>query len=235
MDDRQRARIEQETLQSAESAEHAGKRQVWERLDGETGKSYAAFQKYLNLSERRTLAKVAEMSHCSAQNIERWSRRWNWVARVQAFDVVEEEKVREQLSRDRMAYRRRTITIGQTLQGIAVAAVNEWKQKLEMKLPLNMDPVEVASLMKLGNEMESKGLGEERAGGRFTKINVVIGTLSDEVFEEQCKSGRPANVPGAGGTTMSYEEFELRQWEQLSDEEKAAEAVWRDPPRKRLN
>lgn len=116
---------ELQTIEAAENAEQTGSRQLWERQPGETAKSFAAFQKYLNLSERRTLAKVAKMSGCSSQNIERWSRRWFWVARVQAYDVVEEERFREQMARERLSMRRRQIQLGVACQSIAAHGVRE--------------------------------------------------------------------------------------------------------------
>lgn len=163
-----------ETIESAENAERAGHRQVWDRLDGETAKAFSAFQKYLNLAERRTLAKVAEMSHCSNQNIERWSRRWCWVNRVQAFDVIEEEKTREQLCRDRMAMRRRQIQIGMAMQTVAVAGLREWQERIEQKLPLNLSPEQIAQLVKVGSELERLGHGEEK-DHRYTRIIVNLG------------------------------------------------------------
>src|ERR1035437_7766264 len=87
-----KARLELEALERAENAEQTGKRQLWQRQVGETTKSYAAFCKYRDLAERRTMAKVAEMSGCSTQNIERWARRWAWTHRVAEYDLVQEEE-----------------------------------------------------------------------------------------------------------------------------------------------
>ena len=167
-----------EALEAAEKAGQSGKAQPWERQLGETSKSFAAFQKYLNLSSRRTLGRVAEMSGCSAQNIERWSRKWSWVARVQAYDVIEEQKFREQTCRDRLAHSRRQIAIGQSLQSVAVAGVRELQDRLTQKLPLNLTPIELAALLKLGDELESRGLGTSREG-RFTRINVILKRQAD--------------------------------------------------------
>jgi hypothetical protein len=174
--DKAKADAEMQVLERAEAADQSGKRQVWERLPMETAKAYAAFTKYRDLASRRTLREVAQMSGCSAQNIERWSRRWNWVIRCREYDLVEEEKIREQMSRDRMAHHRRQIQIGQALQSVAVAGLRELQARLEQKLPLNLAPSEVALLEKLGDELESKGLGEDKGAGRFTRINVIIGS-----------------------------------------------------------
>lgn len=168
-----------EIIQTSEKAERSGQRQLWDRLDGESAKAYAAFCKYRDLSESRTLAKVAEMSHCSGQNINRWSRRWLWVNRAAAFDLVEEERQREQLCKDRMAMRRRQIQIGMAMQSVAVAGLREWQMKIEQGLPLNLRPDEIAQLVRVGSELERLGHGEEK-DHRFTKIIVTIGTHTYE-------------------------------------------------------
>jgi hypothetical protein len=227
-----KSRLELEALERAESAEQAGRPQLWQRQPGESAKAYSAFSKYRDLAERRTMAKVAEMSGCSSQNIERWARRWAWTHRVAEYDLVQEEEWQRQASRDRVAMRRRQIAIGQTLQSVAVYAVREWQQKIEQKLPLNLDPIEVVGIMKLGNELEAKGHGEEKDGGRFTKIVVTIGELSDEAFDDACKN--PTKSLGRG-QTMPLADFERRQWEALTPEEREAEATWRDPPKKLTN
>jgi hypothetical protein len=237
MNGNEKARLELEAHDRAESAEQGGRRQLWERQVGESPKAFHAFRLYRDAMEKRTLAKVAETLGCSSTNVERWARRWAWTQRTYEYDLMMEEEWQRQASRDRIQMRRRQIQLGQVLQSVAAYAIREWQQKIEQSLPLHMDPVEVAGLLKLGNELEAKGHGEERDGGRYTKINVVIGTLSDEVFEEQCRAGggRPAKRPGDGGATMTFGDFEARQYENLSDEEKAAEATWKDPPKKLTN
>src|ERR1035438_4853234 len=131
-----------EVLESAETAERTGRRQLWQRQVGESAKAFSAFEKYRDLAERRTMAKVAEMSGCSAQNIERWARRWFWTNRVYAFDLLEEEKWREQASRDRIQMRRRQIALGQQLQAVAAHGLREWHVKIAAGTPLNLTPTE---------------------------------------------------------------------------------------------
>jgi hypothetical protein len=147
---------------------------------------------------------------------------------------VQEEEWQRQASRDRVAMRRRQIQLGQVLQGIATYAVRGWQSRIEQKLPLDLRPDEVLAMMKLGSEMETRGHGEEKDGGRFTRIVVRFGTTTDQNLEESCrKNGGRALPPGGDvDAPMSFEEFDAQQYQQLSEDEKAAEATWRDPPRK---
>jgi hypothetical protein len=206
----EKADAEFQAIERAETAEQRGKRQVWERQAGESSKAFAAFARYRDLAEARTMAKVAEMSGCSSQNIERWARRWAWTHRVYEYDIVQEERFREQTAKDRLAHHRRQIQIGQHLQSVAIAGLAEWEARIEQKLPLSLSPEQVATLLKLGDELEAKGLGEERQGGQFTKIVVRIGE-------------------------STFEEDYARQYAELDDAEKAAMDSWKDPPRERLN
>src|ERR1019366_3931843 len=147
---------------------------LWERQVGESTKAYSAFQKYLNLSSRRTLREVAELSHCSGQNIARWSRRWSWVHRVAALDVIEEERFREQAARDRLSMRRRQIQLGIACQSVAAHGVRELQAKVASGSALNLGAEEIKSLLAIGSQLEGKGMGEEK-DAKFTKIVVNFG------------------------------------------------------------
>lgn len=190
-----KAALELEALERAENAEQSGGRQVWEQRRGESPKAFHAFQIYLGLADKRTLAKVAEMLGCSSTNVERWARKWSWTQRTYEYDLVEEEKFREQTARDRLAHRRRQIVIGQQLQSVAVAGLNEWRARLEQKIPLGLAPSELALLLKLGDEMESRGLGDDGKSPEFTRITVNIGEYKDE---DQGENQNPATIQGGG-------------------------------------
>ena len=57
---------------------------TFEQQPRESNKAFAAFKTYLELGPERTLVTVAEQHGKSRQMIERWSRRFDWPARVQA-------------------------------------------------------------------------------------------------------------------------------------------------------
>lgn len=229
MSNTDKVRLEVEALERAESAEQSGRPQLWQRQPGESAKAYNAFRIYRDLAEQRTFAKVGKELGCSSTNIERWAARWCWTQRVYEYDLVQEEEWQRQASRDRVAMRRRQIQLGQALQSVGAYSVREWQQKIAANLPLHLDPVETVAILKLGSELEAKGHGEEKEGGQYTRINVVIGTLSDEAFAENCKDGaRPRHV----GASMPFAEFERLQWEGLSEEEKASQLGWKDAPKK---
>ena len=57
---------------------------LFEQQGRESNKAFAAFKVYLELGPQRSLVRVAGKLGKSRQMIERWSRRFDWPARVQA-------------------------------------------------------------------------------------------------------------------------------------------------------
>jgi hypothetical protein len=201
--DTDKAALELEALDRAETADRSGKRQVWERMVGESAKAYMAFAAFRDLAEKRSFVRVAEMLGCSPQNVERWARRWNWLDRVYEHDLVEEEKINRQMSRDRMAHRRRQITIGQHFQSVAIAGLRELQAKIEQKLPLGLDPVQIAALQKIGDQLESAGLGQDREAAKYTRIVVSLG---DQLDDPEPAAIRPALCDDATGDARDDDE-----------------------------
>lgn len=68
---------------------------IFERQPRETSKAFAAFQEYLGLGPERSLAAVGEKLGKSKVMMEKWSRKYDWPARVAAHGahlaVIERE------------------------------------------------------------------------------------------------------------------------------------------------
>ncbi len=74
----------------------------------ESSKAFAAFNLYLNLGPQRSLAAVAQKLSKSGQLLKRWSTKFEWPARVQAYDAhlaVVEREAAEALARANAAER----------------------------------------------------------------------------------------------------------------------------------
>jgi len=70
----------------------------WEKLSNETTKAYAAFCIYRDLGSERSIDKVlAVTGKRNRSSLIKWSSKYNWVERVQAYDqYLEELKRKEQ-------------------------------------------------------------------------------------------------------------------------------------------
>jgi hypothetical protein len=77
---------------------------TYEQLPRESNKAFAAFKTYLDLGAERSLATVAGKHGKSKTMIERWSRKFDWPARIQAHAahvaLVEREAI-ESLAMER--------------------------------------------------------------------------------------------------------------------------------------
>jgi len=58
---------------------------LFDRQPGEREEAFTAFRAYLDLGPKRSLAAVGRQLGKSKALMERWSSRWNWVARVEAY------------------------------------------------------------------------------------------------------------------------------------------------------
>lgn len=59
----------------------------WERQSGESRQAFAAFQVYLELGAARSLGVVGQKCNKSVSLLGRWSSRWDWVTRSEAYDA----------------------------------------------------------------------------------------------------------------------------------------------------
>jgi hypothetical protein len=73
----------------------------FEQQPREGHKAFAAFKTYLELGPQRSLVQVAEKHGKSKTMIERWSRRFDWPARVEAYVAMLAE--RERLAIEKLA------------------------------------------------------------------------------------------------------------------------------------
>ena len=80
----------------------------FEQQARESSKAFAAFSLYLSLGPQRSLAAVAQKVAKSQQLLKRWSSKFEWPARVQAYDAhlaIVEREAAEALARANAAER----------------------------------------------------------------------------------------------------------------------------------
>lgn len=82
-------------------------RDPWERQPHESAKAYHAFCLYRDMAEARSLQKVCEKLGKSKTLMDRWSARWGWASRVEAYDVYMERQLRLESEEERKAMARR--------------------------------------------------------------------------------------------------------------------------------
>jgi hypothetical protein len=81
---------------------------LFEQQPRESSKAFAAFTLYLSLGPQRSLAAVAQKLAKSEQLLKRWSAKFEWPSRVQAYDAhlaIVEREAAEALARANAAER----------------------------------------------------------------------------------------------------------------------------------
>ena len=86
---------------------------AFEQQPRESDKAFAAFKVYLELGPQRSLAVAAKKLGKSKNMLEQWSRKFDWVARVQAYNAQLAQRERE------------------AIESLAVAKAVEWERLQE--------------------------------------------------------------------------------------------------------
>jgi hypothetical protein len=155
---------------------------VFEQQARESSKAFAAFTLYLSLGSQRSLAAVAQKLSKSGQLLKRWSTKFEWPARVQAYDAhlaIVEREAAEALARANAAEREKR------------------KQKvLDEEWELHNEAIRAAKVALERFHERGKGatLGD---AARMLEIASKLGRLSSGLSEKpegNSEEGRPVRI-----------------------------------------
>jgi|CZKR01.1.fsa_nt_gi hypothetical protein len=169
-------------LDSLQATDPVESRELWDKRPDETAKAFGAFVLYRD-AERRSFKIVGDQLNCSPQNIYQWSSRFDWRGRCDAFDIEQDRIQRAELSRGRVRMRERHLQVAKAMLGVAAYGLKEWQGRVEQKLPLHLEPEQIAMLVKTAVELENRTVGSETDAGRFTQIIVNLGDAPDDPDE----------------------------------------------------
>jgi len=68
---------------------------AWDKLPKESSKAFAAFQLYRNQGQNRSITKVSQTLKKSRSLIQRWSKKYNWIPRVNAWERFLDKYIQE--------------------------------------------------------------------------------------------------------------------------------------------
>ena len=135
----------------------------WERQEGETARAYEAFSEYRDMGADRSLAKVGQKLGKSKAQMEKWSKKYSWVVRVEAWDIEQDRLIREELMKNIGAMRKRHADI-------AVAMLTKAAKAL-LKIPVEeVKASDISRMVDVASKLERISRGdvgevvEERQG-----------------------------------------------------------------------
>jgi len=155
--------------------------ELWERQEGESAPAFQAFAAYRDMGAERSLAKVAQKLGKSKALMERWSRRWRWGARADAWDDETDRRTCRELQKGIAEMRRNHV-------GIAKAMLVKALQALQ-KIPTDeISPRDVSNMVDVAAKLErlSRGEATERTEGKqniagaFSLSSLDLSKVSDE-------------------------------------------------------
>lgn len=137
--------------------------ELWERQEGESAQAFQAFAEYRNMGAERSLAKVAQKLGKSKPLMERWSSRWHWGIRVDAWDDEMDKCSCRELKKGITEMRKNHA-------GIAKAMLVKALQALQRTPVDEMTPQDIAKMVDVAAKLEriSRGEATERTEGKQT-------------------------------------------------------------------
>ena len=148
--------------------------ELWERQEGESAPAFQAFAAYRDMGAERSLAKVAQKLGKSKALMERWSSRWQWGIRADAWDDEMDRCACRELQKGIAEMRKNHV-------GIAKAMLVKALQALQ-KIPTDeISPRDVSNMVDVAAKLERISRGEvtERTEGKQT----ITGEVSFGAFD----------------------------------------------------
>jgi hypothetical protein len=127
----------------------------WDRIPGESRQAWAAFVLYRDMGPTRSHVRVAQESGKDVTLMHRWSVRWSWVDRCDAYDVEQDRRKRAAQAEELEEMTRRQVRIAVGLQSTGLKALQAIK-------PEELTAGEIARFIEVGVRIEAQARGIER-------------------------------------------------------------------------
>jgi hypothetical protein len=148
-------------------------REIWNRLPGESEEAFGAWVLYRDMEPPRSLRRVGEELGKSETLMERWSSRWRWVRRLEAYLQDREQRRLIELEKTIRQTKERHIGIAKMLQAKAL-------ERLQTIDTSHLSPNAVVRFLDLAVEIERKSLDLDNGPiKQVTETNTTAFSLSE--------------------------------------------------------
>lgn len=129
--------------------------EAWERQPNEPPKAYASFCVYRDLPvNERGLRRLPRKQTSNLRQLQAWSSRWSWVARVDAWDAALDERNRQARLAAIDSMHERHIAAASLVMSAIVRRANQLASS-----PGEIPPRALAALMTAAAKLEREALG----------------------------------------------------------------------------
>ncbi len=125
----------------------------WERQPRESARAFEAFQKYRDMGPSRSVVKVGQECRKSESLLSRWSVKYRWVDRVQAYDAYMDSQQLEKQRQARLDMAVRHAQMARALQGKAL-------ERLKTLTPAELNVPDLLRYVVEASKLERLAMGE---------------------------------------------------------------------------
>jgi len=135
----------------------------WDRQVGESSKAYGHFCLYRDAGVGRSIRQLPNVSGCTSvvRQLNRWSSKWRWVERCQAYDDFLELQDRLQQEKEHREMRKRHAKIAVLGQSIAVKGLEKLLAKVQSEEQA-VAPADLTRLFDTSVKVERLSRGDRR-------------------------------------------------------------------------
>ena len=190
---------------------------AFEQQAKESAKAFAAFSEYLAMGPERSLEAVRVKCGKSSRLIQRWSSRWKWAERVQAYAerlALVEREATEALAREKGAeWLKRQQTLRETeweMQEKCIAAAKRGLAAFMEREKIYVNLADIARIVEVGSRMGRLASGmstdkTEVTGEDGGAIRVELTAALNKIYGAE---PRPPNVVEVEGSVLPLTEGE---------------------------
>ncbi len=153
--------------------------EIWDKQPGESQKAYAWFCRYRDYGVDRSIAKVLQkyIGKASSAVQSRWSAKFDWVKRAEAYDEHLEKERRKEYEAHNLEMGKRHIQQARALQEKAMI-------RLQQLDPAEMTPTELLRFLDLGMKIEKDSLptSEDLASVKVDRDVIISHRLSGDLL-----------------------------------------------------
>jgi hypothetical protein len=160
----------------------------WERQEGEPLAAWNAFRAYRDLppGKARSVKRAAEALSMQESGFRRWSKKWRWPARSEAWDAHLDAAGVSAIEFERTEAAKRRIKLADSILRVAEHQLQTWIDDIECGIKIELTPYEVAKLIEIGYKIDRLERGES-TDNMAVNMDARLTDMTQEQLMERAK------------------------------------------------